>query len=303
MFITLRSVTIALGISFICFGSSFVAAQDVSIDVNAEATVNVGPNRPGERPKTPIQMMREKQKDAKQGVRMEKKELREDRMEFKAGAEEARQGIREDRREFMKDTLMERKEMHVDVKAALEAATTPEERQAILKNAREDRAAFRVRVKADAEVLRADFKERRGGIRDERRELVGEHLSAVMRRLVNALERFDQILARIDARIEKLRAEGGDVAAAIAASATASASIDAASSAVANAHASIEVAATADTPREHIDAVRAAVRAAIDAVKAAHRALKDALMAIKDLARPAAAVEASVETEVSIEAQ
>ena len=192
-------------------------------------------------------------------------------------------GIKTEHLEFRGDVIDKRKAMHADVKAALDAASTRDEKQAILMDARKDRAEFHMQVKTDAETMRASFKDQRGEVRDARRAQIAEHLSMVMHRLVNALERFDQILSRIDSRIEKLQSEGVDVSTALSASASASVSIDAAHVAVADAEAAIETAAHSETPRDHIEEVRVAVRAAVDAVKAAHEALKETLRAIKAL--------------------
>lgn len=278
-------------------GAPFAFAQDASIDSATQVDVGV---RPGALPKNPLKLIKEKAGQARDSIKIQKQEFKEGRKEFMQGAVDVKAGIKEERKDFWQGTVEARKAMHAEVKADLDAATTVEEKQSILKGARFERAAFRVQVKTDAMDMRAGFRAQRSDLRAEARDLIADRFTMIMNRLVNALERFDQILARIDSRIEKLETEGVDVSAAVAASASASLAVDAANTAVANAQAAIEAAAASETPREEMDEVRVAVRAAVDSVKAAHQAIKEALRVLKSLASSSDA-SASVEGTGSVD--
>lgn len=288
------ALTLALVLSG-SLGMQFAAAQDATVDAEGEVRV-----APGALPRNPLKLIKDKANQVKDTIRIQNQEFREERKEVFQGAVEVKKGMNEERKNSWQGVNDDRAMMHAEVKAEFDAATTPQEKQAVLENARKDRAEFRMQVKTDATEMRAGFKAGWKDVRASARELIADRFSTIMHRLVNALERFDQILARIDSRIEKLRAGGVDVSAAVSASATASASIDSASAAVADAKLAIETAASSETPREHIREVRAAVRAAVETVKAAHQALKDALRVLKSIL-PKPDASASVEVEGSVD--
>ena len=262
---------------------------DVAVTTEVNAMIDVGA------PKPPLRVLREKAVQAKKAMIEERKAFKGEVGQFMNEAQETREGMRDDRQEFRKNVLTERKQLHGDVLAKFQAATTPEEKQAILKDARKARADFRLEVKADAETMRAGCKEQRADIKDDRRARLADRFSMMLRRMTNALEHFDQILGRIDTRIEKLKTENVDVTAAVAASAAASVKIDAASVAVADAKAAIDAAAASETPKDLAAEVRAKVDAARTAIKEAHEALKDAVAELKSLSGLKAETETTVE--------
>ncbi|TSC86949.1 MAG: hypothetical protein G01um10148_54 [Parcubacteria group bacterium Gr01-1014_8] len=297
----IRSTTFTITLlGVLCASSAFAhvaSAQDANVEIDADVGIS-----PVTLPNNPLKKLREKAQGINNAIQVQKQEFRDDRKEFIQEKADVKAGIKEERKEFWQDTVEERKAMHAETKAELEAATTPQEKKSILKIAQQHRAEFRMQVKTDSAAMRESFRAKRNDLRQEARDLIADKFVMIMNRLVNALERFDQILGRIDSRIEKMRADGIDVSTAVSASVSANLSVDAASVAIADAQAAIEVAASSDTPRDHFEEVRTAVRAAVDAVKAAHEAIKNALRALKGLAGQAetsASLERSASTDTS----
>lgn len=107
-------------------------------------------------------------------------------------------------------------------------------------------------------------------------------LRNMVNRLTTAIERFENIASRIDSRIEKLKAEGKDVSAAVTLQSSAKAKIAEAKVAVS---AIVQPSISAEPTREELKAafegIRAKVKAAEEAVKAAHKALLEVVVALK----------------------
>ena len=100
-------------------------------------------------PKPPLRMMREKAELEKQQMMENRQEFTQEKLEFKQKLQETTTGIREDRREFREGVIGERKEMKAGVMEALKNASSTMERRSILKEAQEERAEFRNRIKSE----------------------------------------------------------------------------------------------------------------------------------------------------------
>lgn len=132
-----------------------------------------------------------------------------------------------------------------------------------------------------------DRRERMASSTEARGDMKGRiSLDIVLRNMVNrltaAIERFENIASRIDSRIEKLRAEGKDVSAAVSLQASAKTKIAEAKVAVS---AIVKPSMSAEPTREELKAafedMRGKVKAAEEAVKAAHKALIEVVVALK----------------------
>lgn len=280
-----------------------------------------GPNPGGERP--PLLRLNNTI-DARAEVRADLKERREDaaemreemkekRDEFRTRELDTRAELRTDHMELQAEIRSERDAHRAEVKAQLDAAETEEERQAILEEARAERDAMR----EAALEKRAEFRARAATVRDELREnrvefhaevrteagtRIKGNLENILDRIGGALDKFVGLLERINNKIAELEANGVDTAAATAASAQAEVSIDTAADALARARAAFEVMLESETPRDHLEDVKTATRAAGEATKEAHRTLRGALDELKSLIRSInVGADASVEVDATVQ--
>ncbi len=196
---------------------------------------------------------------------------------------ELRQRAKDVRQEMRGDLKVERLETRVEMRNA----TTGAERRDIMKGSVEDRKE--IRGEARAEI--------KGNIKERLQALVKTHVGAVMRRTNAALNQFDNIVTRIESRIEKLKARGVDTA-------TVEASLSTSAGLVATAKVDVQALSTlvaSVTESSDAASIKEQLRAAIDkataSVKAAHRALLDTAKALSTLVRASATAETSASVE------
>ncbi len=237
-------------IAAVIFGlAGIVYAEDGTAETSASAevtmTVQATTTRPRPRP-MPLQVMQEKKAQLREGVRGAVQDMRGDL-----------------------------KEEHLETRVEMRNATSGAERRDIMKGSVEDRKEIR----GDA---RAEIK---GNIKERLRALVKTHVGAAMRRMNTALNQFDNIIERVDSRIEKLKGRGIDTA-------SVETSLSTSVGLVATAKADVQALSTlVESVNESSDAasVKEQLRAAIDkataSVKAAHRALLDTAKALSALGR------------------
>lgn len=117
---------------------------------------------------------------------------------------------------------------------------------------------------------------------EERREkLIKEHADRVVRRLTQALERFDNIADRIGSRLDKLATEGASVTDLRTKLAAARAKIADAKTSVSGIQAAVEAVLISSDPKASFEAAREVINGAHEKVKAAHAALVDVVNALK----------------------
>lgn len=289
--------TIALLFGFtLVLGSmvTLVSAQETSVETEEAIEVKA-------KPRGLFRDLRDVRKEIKGTVRDERKEIREDRKDLRDKNLELNKNIRDTRLEFNAAVRATSSAMRADflkLKDAMKQASSSEERKNIIGGMKDRLKAFRTDVRSDRKEMREDFKEDRMELKTERQRIAAKHFNLVIRRLTTALEYFTKILARIDSRIEKLKARGVDVVIAASASETAHLSIDDARAAIVNAQAAIDAAVASEAPRDHLPKIREAVKVAIEAVKKARRAITDAILALKKIARPP---KVEVGTEAAVE--
>jgi uncharacterized protein YukE len=201
--------------------------------------------------------------------------INQKRLELKADTRAIIDGFKDDRIE-----------LRGDVKADMRNASTSGERKDIRTDAREDRADLRGELRAD---LSANIKERV-------QLALRAHLGAIVKRMNAATERFDNLSARIDSRIEKLKADG-------VATASVEASLDATNVLIVTAKADVKALETLitsvneSTDKEAFKAeIRAATTKATTSIKAAHAGLLRTAEQLKALVKVSAEAETSVET-------
>ena len=149
----------------------------------------------------------------------------------------------------------ELREIKVETRADLKTASSSAEKRAILQDAKEGR------------------KEIRGDMKERLQVLLRTHLGSAIARLNAAVRHFDNIIERIESRIEKLKDRGLDTASVeatlkVAMDAAAVAKVDV--QALSSVGASITASSTAETVKTEI---RTAVKKAMESVKVAHQAL------------------------------
>ena len=173
-----------------------------------------------------------------------------------------------DVRANVKNTVLgEIRDMKIETRVDLKVATTGAEKRAVVQDAR------------------GEFKEVRSNVKERLQALFRTHLGSAIARLNAALRHFDNIVERIESRIEKLKGRGVDTTSVEASLATSVGLI-----AVAKA----DVQALSDllssvSPTSDPETVKAGVRAAIEkataSVKAAHRSLVDTAKQLAALVR------------------
>jgi len=235
----------------------------------------------------------------------------EERKAFRARQLDIKAELRTDKAQVRTDIQNDAQEHRAELKAQLDAAQTPEERKAILDEARHERDEMRREALEKREAFRARAEETRDELKENRAEFrltvttdaakrAQGYFENILKRVANALDSFVGILERINNKITELAANGVDVTLAADAAARAEVAIDNAAIALTDARATFALALESDTPREHLEDVKAAVRTATQAVKDAHTALKDAITQLKELIR-STRVDASVEADTTVE--
>lgn len=233
------------------FSVPLAHAEDAAVEASASVEVSGEVRRP-----QPLKILNAEMREKRDAFRQEvdakrdvvKAQLEQKRADVKAGVE-ARIGEKKER-----------------------MASTSEMRKEKMEDRREHMAS-------SSEARRADMKAKIEARAKQNIEMVVRNMVA---RLTAATERFDNIAARIDTRLEKLRSEGVDVSAATTLQATAKTKIaDAKTAIAAIVKPSVSENATREEVKAAFEGIRANVKAAEEAVKAAHKALMEAVAAMK----------------------
>jgi len=182
------------------------------------------------------------------------------------------------------------------IQEALNSAKTPQEKNDVLKRAREEgallltralkrRAEFRTRAKTLREEFKTQREALRAKIKTKAAERIKGRLEDILGRISDALTNFTDILARVHNGIAELNANGVDTTDATTAAATAEKAIGDASVALSNARTTFNSILESSNPKDQIKEVRTSVKEAIVTVKAAHTKLGEAIQILKDMLR------------------
>ncbi len=235
-------------------------------------------------------------------------ELSAERENFRERALEGLRTLREDHLNLQGDIRADKQEQRAEVRAELDAAETPEERQAILEAARaeyaqlrevalEKRAEFRER----ARTIRSDIQQQRAELRvrvqTEAATRAKGHLELILVRIGTALETFATALERIHNKIAALTAEGVDTTQASEAAGAAEVALATATDKLATARATFTLVLESEEPETLMDELKTAVRDASAAVKDVLAALRKANQELKSIIRVDASLDASVGTD------
>ena len=183
--------------------------------------------------------------------------------------------IRDVRQEMRGDLKEERLETRVEMRGA----TSGPERRDIMRGSVEDRKE--IRGEARLEI--------KGNIKERLQALVKTRIGAVIRRTNAALNQFDNIIERIESRIEKLKARGIDTASVETSLATSVGLVATAKTDVGALSTLVASVTEASDPATIKEQLRVAIDKATASVKAAHRALLDTAKALSTLVRASAA--------------
>lgn len=190
--------------------------------------------------------------------------------------------LRDDARERIIELREGMQDRRIEVRAEMQSATSGEERRSIIREAREDREEMRDRAQ-----------EIRGNIKERLQALVRTHVGAVVKRSENALNMFDNLVNRMESRIDKLKERGADTA-------SVEASLSSSVSLIATAKADLGALQTlVASVKESSDpaTVKTQIRTAIEKVTASIKAAHASLLATaRSLAQLSASVSAEVET-------
>lgn len=245
---------LSIGIAVGCGAAPhFARAQETSTDGTVSSTQE-------QRAIPPLRKMRE-----------EAAQVREVRQDIRQDTRADLQGMRDVRQQQRQDFSEQARTMREDTVGKLKNATSSADRKTIRENARVEREAFRtVRVEA-----RAEF-------RSELGKRLATHKATIVRTLTTAIDRMNDILAKLESRIAKIAEQGGDVSAATTAFASAQQAVEAAAAAIESADAAIVATIDSDadlaTKRKE---VQAATQKARQAIRDAQRAIAEVLATLR----------------------
>ena len=205
-------------------------------------------------------------------------------------------------RPILKDRILEvkeeaketQKQFRDELKTRLQNASDKDERMKILDKTISDRREMLDR-----------FRDRRHEIISDARTDVGRrikgHFENILNRLDNAIQKFAEVLERIDAHLAKLAERGADVADAEAAITIAEEAVRQASADVDAVHSIFEEAVSSETPRDYLGQIKEAARAASESIRKAHRAINVAIQELKKVARSLGSADDDDDSQVDID--
>ncbi len=180
-----------------------------------------------------------------------------------------------------------RQDLKVQTQAQLQGAQTPEEKQAVMKNA----LGARVDIAQDRIASTT-------GLRMQLKALVRQHAGLIKERFSLALRQFDNLIARMNSRVAKLKAQGV---------ATASVEADISAASAAEVQAKADVQAIVDfiaTIQDSSDRtavkteLQTLIKTAQTSIKAAHDAIAQAVRSLVALVKQNAQVRVNASTSV-----
>jgi hypothetical protein len=193
--------------------------------------------------------------------------LKKDRSEFVGKLQDAKQDAKESRvqlREKVKDKLQD--------------AKNKDARKDILKSTNIER-----------KTMLENIKNRRREILSEAKTDAGHRIKAFLKNILNrfdkTLEKFVNILERINDHVLKLKERGADTTAVDSAIEIAEELVRKANVEVDSVHSKFEEALASDNPREFINEIKNASRIAANSIKEAHRAINAAIQELKKASR------------------
>lgn len=202
----------------------------------------------------------------------------------------------ETKKNIQQNALEAKKELRVETKTQLQNASSSAEKRDVMKGAWEERKDIAKTRAASSSDLRGKIQNVKNAIR--------QHAGLVKERFALALRQFEKLMARVESRIEKLKAEGvatTDVEADLEAAKVAHAEAKINVQAVADFIASVDETADRTTVRTELQAL---TKEAQESIRTAHKALQDvvkALVALTKGNKPRVNASASVEAEAGAE--
>jgi len=140
-------------------------------------------------------------------------------------------------------------------------------------------------VKARVAEIKAAIAEHKVAIKEKARERWSEkaqgHLEKILERLSDKVDKLENVSARLNTRIEKLKGQGFTMASSTSLLLKANADIQVANEKALGVSAAFEAALASSTPKEHMGAVRAAVSAVEDAIRKAKQSLVAVIRSIR----------------------
>lgn len=214
------------------------------------------------------------------------------------------QALRQEVKGMMQDEHAKAQQTRADfragVKADLQAASTSADKRAVLQDAREGRAAMQAGIKDERASVKADIKEKRAEIKADIKsrvqEFVRTHLNGALQRLNAATGMFDNVVSRIQSRIDKLKGKGvvtTSVETSLSSAMSAISVAKADTKALSDITASVNASSSPETVRSQM---QAAIEKASASVKAAHKALIDTTAVLLSLVHSSANVQATTST-------
>ena len=215
---------------------------------------------------------------------------------IQANVEEKRAELKDAAKDVRGNFKIEMKDVRTNTKQEMREATSAIERRAIEKSAIEQRKGLIETRKASSteirdmrkdviETRKEKVSEIRDQKKDQRKELARQHIGKIEQRYAIVIKQFDGLAARIQSRIDKIKANGVDTS-------KAEAALGVALSAIAQVKADAQTLAdlvkqvnSGDDAKALRAQIEAAVRTVNASVKAAHEALGKAGKALIESAR------------------
>ncbi len=280
MTLHLRKITsIVLALFLASIGFAFAQEGTASVD----ATMAVEPVQVGTLPPRPDSLPPEaKVKDSMKGS-YDLKPMKGARTpEMRA---QVRSEIKDTRTEFRDSAQEKREEFRTELKDDMKNAATGTRRD-VMRGAIEDRKELQKEIKDDRMQMRSEIKERKAALKDRIKDALKTRLGSAITRLNNAVQQFDSLSARIQSRIDKLKASGATTTTAESALSSAAslivvakADITALQSLVNSASSSADDAATETIKAQ----IKTAMEKATASVKAAHEGLRAAVQTLSGI--------------------
>lgn len=267
MSIRLVAISTAFFFAFVLFLGGIAVAQEASVGADASAEVST--------------------------------EVKSERS--KTGAFQFIKNVRanlQGKRDVIKEAREEEKDIRQDVRSTIKAEANVDVRREMKDAEKERRADVREEKKEQREEIKEKREEARGGLRARVHNLLRAHLGAIVNRLTVSLRYFDNMVKRMESRIQKLKDRGVDTTSVEASLATAVNLIATAKTDVKAITDAVDAVADTSDSAALKEELREAITKATASVKAAHRALVDTAHALIALVRVSAEADANVDADV-----
>lgn len=202
------------------------------------------------------------------------RDIKDERKESRGEIRDVRKDIKREIKDIRKESKIELKDLRESIKEKMREATSSDVRREIKKDARNERKEIKEERKGSVNAMKEKVK-----------VLARQHVETIGRRFDVAIKQFENLAARIQSRIDKLKSAGIDISGAELAINTAKiAIVQAKTDAQALADLVAQVNSTSDAKALRAQ-IETAVKKVNESIKSAHKALETASKTLFKLVR------------------